>query len=513
MKLKNIDSRLFLLLILLGVIVKAFTIDLIATRPLNDYDEARYAEVAKNIVKTNEWLIPLAGGPDEPRDLVYTHLENGEELYPFFWKPPLTMWRQAIAMKLFGVNEFGVRLPSLIASSGIIIVLFFLSRLYKIRNLIALPLIAIFAMSYDFSFLASQGTTDSLLCFLSLVAIYCAHRDEKYTGIIAGVATGLAFLTKSVASFWILPLYILIKILRKKFSYKEIGTYAITTLVIAAPWFIYMYLTFGDVFISRHFLLNLNGGAELKQNVAPIQWYLIYMLDMWKPLIFLSPLVMYVTLKKITEGNRMFLILFIWTCSIFVPFSLSTSKVWWYIYPIWPAFILLLCLSLQEIVKNKIHIFLSFALLIISLHPYWRLSTYHIPLKQFLLLILIATTLFFITHKSLKNSYERLLSAMIFVMVIVAMYHSHLNFPKNPTMNTDIKNLASRNQGLTKISVLGHAYEAPLFYFNSGNIATSNTTYESEKYLLFRKDSMNLELKNFDLIDREGDMLLYKRRD
>ena len=103
---------------------------------------------------------------------------------------------------------------------------------------------------------------------------------------------GLAFLTKSVATFWILPLYILIKILRKKFSVREICIYVVSSVLIAAPWFMYMYLTFGDIFIARHFLLNLNGGAAVRQNIAPVQWYLIYMLDMWKPLVFLSPLVL-----------------------------------------------------------------------------------------------------------------------------------------------------------------------------------------------------------------------------
>lgn len=512
MKLKNIDPRFFLLLILLGVIFKAFTIDLIATRPLNDYDEARYAEVAKNIVKTDEWLVPLAGGPDEPRELVYAKLENGEELYPFFWKPPLTMWRQAISMKIFGVNEFAVRFPSLVASLGILVVLFFLLSLYKVRNIIALPLLAIFSMSYDFSYLASQGTTDALLTFLSLVAIYFAHRDEKYGVVIAGIATGLAFLTKSVATFWILPLYILIKILRKRYSVKEITAYMTVSFLVAAPWFIYMYLTFGDVFIARHFLLNLNGGAAERQNIAPIQWYLIYMLDMWKPLIFLSPLVIYATLKKISEGDRNFLVLFLWICFILVPFSLSTSKVWWYIYPMWPAFILLLGLSLQEVMKNKMHLALVFTLLFMSLLPYWQLSTYHIPLKPFLVIVVFTSGIFYILKKDARINYEKVVIFMVLIMIAIATYHSHLNFPKNPTINTNIKNLAARNQGLTSISVLGRAYESPLFYFDSGNVVTSNSTFENEKYLIYKDGSMNLELKNFNLIDKEGDILLYKRK-
>jgi 4-amino-4-deoxy-L-arabinose transferase-like glycosyltransferase len=148
-------------------------------------------------------------------------------------------------------------------------------------------------------------------------------------------------------------------------------------------------MKFGNIFIERHFLFNASGGAVGGQNFAPLQWYFIYMLDMWKPLIFLMPLVIYAVLQDMNEKKWKYFIPFIWTCSILIPFSLSKSKVWWYIFPMWPPFILLVALSLQHIQKNVKHISLAMLLIISSVIPYWQLTAQHIPLKSFLLFIII----------------------------------------------------------------------------------------------------------------------------
>jgi len=63
----------------------------LGTGSLTSWDEAVYAQVAKEILISNNWI-----------DL--THMGNA-------WsdKPPLYMWMTAIFYKLFGVNEFSAR--------------------------------------------------------------------------------------------------------------------------------------------------------------------------------------------------------------------------------------------------------------------------------------------------------------------------------------------------------------------------------------------------------------------
>lgn len=505
-------KRLFLITsLIIFTILKAFIIDQIATRPLNDYDEARYAEISKNMIITGEFLVPLAGGPDEPRQLVFTKLKNNQELYPFFWKPPLTVWLQALSMQILGTNEFAARLPSLLASLGSLIILLLLMSLYRIRNNIIFALLFTFIMSYDFSFISSQATTDATLTFFGLLVVWLAHKNGKRKVVAAGIVTSLALLTKSIAAFWIPAVYLFITFHLKKHSMKYIVLYVLGTLLIAGPWLIYMYVLFGNTFIERHFLYNASGGAVGGQNFAPLQWYGIYMLDMWKPLIFLLPIIIYALIQDMNEKKWKYFIPFIWACSIFIPFSFSKSKVWWYIYPLWPVFILLIGLGLQHIQKNAKQILLAMLLVISSLLPYWQLSSQHIPLKMFLLFILISTTAAFFCKKSNLKINTRPLLLLLLLIMTTGTYHWYRNYPKNPTQNTAIKKLASRNQGLSRISIIGMPYEAALYYFNTGNVITDIGNYQREDYLLHNKASAPLDVKTFTLIDQEGNYLLYKR--
>ena len=67
--------------------------------PLNDSTEARYAEIARKMLETGNWIV----------------LQHDYGV-PFWAKPPLSTWLSAISMKLFGIHAFAARLPSLILS-------------------------------------------------------------------------------------------------------------------------------------------------------------------------------------------------------------------------------------------------------------------------------------------------------------------------------------------------------------------------------------------------------------
>lgn len=85
---------------LVGLIVFAFMVRLatLGAYPLMDNTEARYAEVARKMVETEDWLTP--------------QIHYG---VAFWSKPPLSMWMTAASYLVFGVNEFAARLPSLFA--------------------------------------------------------------------------------------------------------------------------------------------------------------------------------------------------------------------------------------------------------------------------------------------------------------------------------------------------------------------------------------------------------------
>jgi 4-amino-4-deoxy-L-arabinose transferase-like glycosyltransferase len=62
--------------------------------PLMDTTEARYADIARRMLAQDDWVTPWI------RDGV-----------PFWGKPPLSFWATEVGFSLFGVNEWGGRLP------------------------------------------------------------------------------------------------------------------------------------------------------------------------------------------------------------------------------------------------------------------------------------------------------------------------------------------------------------------------------------------------------------------
>lgn len=90
------------LLWLLGSVL-LIRLGLAAILPFADTTEPRYAEIARIMAETGDWITPW--------------FEHG---VPFWGKPPLSFWAQAVSFKLFGINEFAGRLPSWLANAGIV---------------------------------------------------------------------------------------------------------------------------------------------------------------------------------------------------------------------------------------------------------------------------------------------------------------------------------------------------------------------------------------------------------
>ena len=69
--------------------------------PLGSTTEPRYAEIARKMLETGNWVTPW--------------FDHG---VPFWGKPPLSFWGSAATMAVLGVNEFAVRLAPFLAAVG-----------------------------------------------------------------------------------------------------------------------------------------------------------------------------------------------------------------------------------------------------------------------------------------------------------------------------------------------------------------------------------------------------------
>jgi len=92
-----------LIAVLVGIgLLRAATLGVI---PLLDRSEARYAEIGRVMVETDNWLTP--------------QLEVGT---PFWGKPPLHFWATALSLQAFGASGFAARLASLLGALAVLFV-------------------------------------------------------------------------------------------------------------------------------------------------------------------------------------------------------------------------------------------------------------------------------------------------------------------------------------------------------------------------------------------------------
>ena len=122
-----------------------------------DQDEAAYAGFAKNMVETGNYLIPKFMWSDVHR------------------KPPLHFWDIALAFKLFGVNEFAVRFPSvLFITLTFCVTYFFGKKIFGERE--TLMGVIILSSSFLVMALAKVSVADgTLLLYTTLCAIAILH--------------------------------------------------------------------------------------------------------------------------------------------------------------------------------------------------------------------------------------------------------------------------------------------------------------------------------------------------
>jgi 4-amino-4-deoxy-L-arabinose transferase-like glycosyltransferase len=121
--------------------------------PLLDPTESRYAEIARKMLETGDWLMP--------------QFEYG---VPFWGKPPLSTWLTASSIAVFGVDEFAARIPSLLLIAACAAMVWLLARLRGGRDqaLWTLPMFA--AMGLVF-IAAGSVMTDPALVFGTTLAM------------------------------------------------------------------------------------------------------------------------------------------------------------------------------------------------------------------------------------------------------------------------------------------------------------------------------------------------------
>jgi len=304
---------------------------------LIDWDEAIYASVSKNIVLSGDWLT-----------LQWT---LGT---PWLEKPPLYMWISAGLMKMFGFGEFAARFPSaLFGLLGVILVYTFAKYIFKSR-LAGMVSGLMLITTAHYLYYARNGMLDVTVTFFIMLSLYFGYRffeEKNYrSAIFSGIACGLAIMTKAIIGLLPLPIlliYSLYLVFRIKYNRAVIirgaRIFLITAGAISVPWHLGMYFLHGEDFVDTYLKQHiLNRGLTNEQGKFKEFWWYLEVIKVsfrgWT-LILIPALVF--AIQKAFKGSKEYIFLLISTLVLFFFFSISNSKLIWYIIPIYPVLALI----------------------------------------------------------------------------------------------------------------------------------------------------------------------------
>jgi len=216
----------------------------IAARPLDAFDDASYADVAKNVVKTGEWL-----------NLYWL---NG---FPFLEKPPLQFWIMALLFKSFGISELSARLFSVFCGIGTLLAVMLLARRFLSWPASCLAGLALlcFPAFYEYSSRAMLDIPVTFLITLSILFFHQALDGKRHLHLFYGITLGLAVLTKSIVGlvpFIASALFLLLKRPDKDVVKGWLLAMSRRPFVVL-PWHLYEWIHHGDLFLREYFLYHV----------------------------------------------------------------------------------------------------------------------------------------------------------------------------------------------------------------------------------------------------------------
>jgi len=371
----SLPMRDLLWLLVLGVLAVTMMFWRLGEGSLSDFDEADYAQSAREML----WL----------RDF-NTPRWNGME---FLDKPPLVQWLTATAYKVFGVNEFGARFVA--ASCGVLAILLtyllgrdlFGSPLRCAAGTLRSPLRCatgtlrsraiglgaavmllgtganLFSHGYNFVSLARVGMLDMPLILAMMFAIWLAWRAQWNARFLVwlGVPLGLGLMIKSIAGFFaygIVALYFVVALPRSAWWRKETLWGALLSLLIAAPWHIGQLLIWGRHFWDSY-MVSLTVGYVTGEQGHTRDW-LFYFRSIQRGFPVLYPVVAlavgYGLYRVLRNRDKASSLLLCWTAVPLVLYNVSSSKIGWYMIPIYPALTLLTASLLVKVLRSRLAI-------------------------------------------------------------------------------------------------------------------------------------------------------------
>jgi 4-amino-4-deoxy-L-arabinose transferase-like glycosyltransferase len=319
-------------------------------------DEPRYAEVAREMYATGDWITPRLGG------------------IKWFEKPALTYWLLAAGYALFGENEFGARFGVAAVSTFGALLLYFFGRRARSARFGYLSAAALVTCGLWPGF--ARGVTCDLPLTVAietaLLSFFLWESKESETGAgrlwyVFCFALGLATLAKGLVGV-VLPMMIIAPYLILTGAWKSLlrprllilG--ALIFLGTAAVWYAPVIARNGrefidEFFVGHHFRRYLSNKYRHPQPfyffplvvvAGSFPWSFYLLSSVGQTFVCLWRGQAKVRQTKVRPTDRLNLFLLLWIVIPIVFFSFSWSKLPGYILPVFPAVALMVGSELER---------------------------------------------------------------------------------------------------------------------------------------------------------------------
>lgn len=358
---------------------------------LVDETEPLFAEAARQMTVTNNWITPYF---------------NGETRFD---KPPLIYWLIALGYKTIGVNEWAVRLPSAISAIAITIFGFYTLKNFGFTHfkqtsfkqqkqlwLSAFIGSGLMALNPQSIIWGRTGVSDMLLsCFISCALfcffwgyVYSNNKQKRVNYNISFLAqrslsNRLSLPNKWYSAFYVclslavlakgpvgvvIPLFIIgcfllytgqfWQVLRELKLFFGVAIFLIVTI----PWYFLVWLENGQNYLDSFFYYhNFKRFTDVVDgHEAPWYFYFLIVLILFAPWSVYLPAaisnIQWWQRKywiKQSRQNHLAIFAFFWFICVFIFFSISVTKLPSYILPLIPAASILIALFWSDFITNN----------------------------------------------------------------------------------------------------------------------------------------------------------------
>ena len=303
--------------------------------PLWEPDEPRYAEVAREMLESGDFVTPR-----------WNYVR-------YLKKPPLLFWMTAGSFALLGTSEFAARLPCALAGIASAVVCYLLARSMfgGLAGLLAGGILATSLLHIAMARVVRFDGPLTLLVSLSLLLFWLGHREPDHRRaarlfVAMYPVLALAMLMKGPVGPGLVGLIVLIYLLLTRnlrlVSRMRLPLGVLIFIAVALPWF--ACVEKANPGVAASFFLGENIGrfaAGTGGHREPAWFYLPVLAAGMFPWTALLPAAIAVGIRDCSGDERQradgALLCLIWIGVTFGFFSLSGSKLEPYVLPAWPA--------------------------------------------------------------------------------------------------------------------------------------------------------------------------------